>query len=76
MTESMFRFCAPNQAALDAFHPGLLMIEPAKTLTPAERLAIAEQALLDYAVERSLDGEGDARDLALMIVALRAELHG
>lgn len=74
--ENIFRFCAKSAADLDAFHPGSAEVVMPRHLTVAERLADAEDTLLDMAIERSLAGEGEMRDLALSIIAIRAEMRG
>jgi hypothetical protein len=71
-----FSRCAQNDAEVLAFHPGCATFPIAPAKTPVERLAEAERSLLELAIERHLFGSGTMRDLAVSIVALRAEVRG
>lgn len=73
-----FEHCAKSQAELTAFHPGPgnEAPPPAVRRTPAERLALAESQLLAFAIEDHVHGkDGQMRDLAVLIIALRAEVR-
>ena len=63
-----------NDAAVVAIHPGGDGFRPAPALPLAERLASAERRIIDAAIERHIHGSGEIADLAVAIVAMRAEI--
>lgn len=65
-----------SSAIVDAIHPGGGTLRPVARETPAQRLTRLESELLDLAIETSLQRDGEMRDLAVSIIALRAQVAG
>jgi hypothetical protein len=72
----IYDLCAKTDSELVAFHPGGTSFPPAKPETVAQRLLRQEAELLDAAIERHVHGSGHMRDLAVSIIALRAQVTG
>jgi len=77
---NQFANCPGDHGAIAAFHPGpdfLKPVVPAVLETPSQRLLRLEGEVLEMAVERGLERRGGRfSDLAVSIIALRAQVRG
>lgn len=67
---------AANCARIDEIHPVGTAFAPMPPETTAQRLVRQEAELLEEAIEQHVHGSGHMRDLAVSIIALRAEVTG
>lgn len=70
--------CATSHAEVDAFHPGSVLAVPERRApeTAGQRLVRMESEMLDLAIEQHLHRGGQLGELAVSIIALRAEVTG